>query len=123
MEKGAASTYNNDRWWDIPAAFLLFIILTTAYYRLVATEWTDGLQVTRTITYLGLIAGLALGQSRFSTKLAFLFAAIFGAFTISWRLGMQMGEGILWNERLLSMSGRLITILTQLFKRQVVTDS
>jgi len=113
----------NDRWWDIPAAFILFIILTTAYSRLVATQWTDGLQITRTITYLGLIAGLALGQSRFSPRLSSLFAAVFGVFVVSWRLGLLMGEGILWSERIQSMGGRLSVIITQLVKRQAVTDS
>ncbi len=113
----------NDRWWDLPAAFILFIVLTIAYSRLIATQWTDGLHITRTITYLGLIAGLALGQSRFSAKLATLFAAVFGGFVVVWRLGMLMGEGILWSERLQSMGGRLNIILTQLVKRQAVTDS
>jgi transglutaminase-like putative cysteine protease len=122
MDSAPSTTYNK-RWWDLPAAFLLFIIMSTAVYRISATEWTDGLHVTRTITYLGLIAGLALGQSRFSPRIAFLFAFFFGAFVVSWRLGMLMGTGVLWNERLLSMSGRLGTILTQLYTRQVVTDS
>lgn len=122
MERGAKSSIY-DRWWDIPAAFLLFIILTTAYSRLVATAWTDGLQITRTITYFGLIAGLALGQSRFSPRITSLFASIFGLFVVVWRLGMLMGENVLWTERLTSMSGRLTVILTQLVKRQAVTDS
>jgi transglutaminase-like putative cysteine protease len=111
------------RWWDLPAAFLLLLILTTAFTRLVATEWTNGLTVTRTITYLGLIAGLALGQSRFSPRVAFLFALFYGLYTVPWRLGLLMGEGILWDERLQSMAGRLITIFSQLFKRQAVSDS
>jgi transglutaminase-like putative cysteine protease len=111
------------RWWDLPAIFILFIILTTAFTRLVATDWTPGLIVTRYITYLGIIAGLALGQSRFSPRLAFFIAFIYGLFVVPWRLGMLMGEGILWQERLTSMGGRLQTIVTQLSKQQAVTDS
>jgi len=113
----------SDRWWDIPAAVLLLIILTTAFTRLTATEWTGGLQVTRTITYLGLVAGLALGQSRFSARLATVFAILYGVFVVPWRLGLLLGEGVLWTERLLSMGGRLSTILVQLVRRQAVTDS
>jgi transglutaminase-like putative cysteine protease len=122
MDKPAQSSAQV-RWWDLPAAFLLLLILTTAFTRLVATEWTTGLGVTRTITYLGLIAGLALGQSRFSPRLAFLFALLYGLFTVPWRLGLLMGEGVLWDERLQSMAGRLATIFSQLFARQAVSDS
>ena len=111
------------RWWDLPAIFILLIILTTAFSRLVATDWTPGLIVTRYITYLGILAGLALGQSRFSPKFAFFLAAIYGAFVVPWRLGMLMGEGIGWQERLISMGGRLQTIFGQLSRQQAVTDS
>lgn len=111
------------RWWDLPAVFILLIILTTAFTRLVTTDWTPGLIVTRYITYLGILAGLALGQSRFSPRLAFFFAAVYGAFVVPWRLGMLMGEGIAWQERLVSMGGRLQTIFGQLAKQQAVTDS
>ena len=118
-----AQSSPNLRWWDLPAAFLLLLILTTAFTRLVATEWTDGLRVTRTITYVGLIAGLALGQSRFSPRIAFVFAFLYGMFTVPWRLGLLMGEGILWTERMQSLAGRFTNIISQLIKRQAVTDS
>ena len=112
-----------DRWWDLPAAFLLLILLTTAFTRLIVTEWTSGLIVTRYIAYLAAVAGLALGQSRFSPKITAIFATLFGLFVVPWRLGMLMGEGILWNERLVSMGGRLQIIVTQLAQKRAVTDS
>ena len=120
-EKKSALTPH--RWWDLPAVFILLIILTTAFTRLIATDWTPGLVVIRYITYLGVLTGLALGQSRFSPRVAFIFAAVYGAFVVPWRLGMLMGEGILWQERLTSMGGRIQTIITQLSKQQAVTDS
>ncbi len=122
MEKVKVNT-TGTRWWDLPAAVILLVVMTTAFSRLVATEWTQGLVVTRYITYLGLFAGLAIGQSRFSAKIAAFLAFAYGLFIIPWRLGMLMGEGILWDERLISMGGRLQVIITQLTKRQAVTDS
>lgn len=111
------------RWWDIPAAILLLVLMTTAFSRLIATDWTRGLVVTRYITYIGLFAGLAIGQSRFSAKTAAFLAFAYGLFVVPWRLGLLMGEGILWDERLISMVGRLQVIITQLMNRQAVTDS
>lgn len=111
------------RWWDLPSVFLLFILFTTAFTRLIVTDWTGGLVVTRYISYLALITGLALGYSRFSPRLATFFAILYGMFVVPWRLGMLMGEGIPWDERLISMGGRLQTIITQLAQKRAVTDS
>ncbi len=122
MDDKRKAAYGN-RWWDLPSVFLLSILLTTAFTRLIVTEWTDGLIVTRYISYLAIIAGLALGYSRFSPRVATIFGILYGLFVVPWRLGMLMGEGILWNERLISMAGRLQTILTQLAQKRAVTDS
>ncbi|OGO24967.1 MAG: hypothetical protein A2W33_01465, partial [Chloroflexi bacterium RBG_16_52_11] len=111
------------RWWDLTAFFLLFILITIAFTRLVATDWTRDLGVTRTIAYLGLIAGLALGLSRFSPRWIFLFAFAYGAFVIPWRIGQSLGDSIEWQERLLSLAGRLTTTITYLLQRRAVPDS
>jgi transglutaminase-like putative cysteine protease len=112
-----------NRWWDFPALFLIFIILTIAFTRLVATDWTEDLTVTRSIAYLGLIAGVALGFSRFSPRWVFTFALIYGLFVIPWRVGQTLGESIEWQERLLSLLGRLELIFTHLIQRRAVPDN
>ena len=104
MTSGKLQSSQN-RWWDLPALFLLFIILTIAFTRLIATDWTEDLPITRSIAYLGLIAGIALGLSRFSPRWAFIFALVYGLFVISWRIGLTLGEGIEWQERLISLAG------------------
>jgi hypothetical protein len=88
-----------------------------------ATQWTEGLGITRTLSYLGLIAGLALGYSRFSPRVAVLFALVYGAFAVPWRLGLTLGEGVLWAERLGSLAGRLSVTANQLIRQQPVTDN
>lgn len=117
------SPSRTDRWWDISAAILLWLVLTMVASRLVATEWIRDLITTRTIVYLGLIAGLALGQSNFSPRKVAFFTSIYGTFTVIWRLGVTMGEGVLWSERLLGIAGRMWVIFTQLFTRQPVMDT
>ena len=56
------------RWWDLPAALLLLAALLTAAIRLSATHWAEDLSIVQNVAFLGAIAGLALGQSRFSSQ-------------------------------------------------------
>ncbi len=111
------------RWWDIPAALLLFAGIATATIRLAATNWTDELSIVQFIAGFGLIAGLALGQSIFSRFLVTLFGLIYGIFVISWQLGDSLYANIMWSERMISLAGRLGVTLTQLIQRKPVNDS
>ena len=88
------------RWWDLPAAALLTVAILTSATRLVATKWTDELYLTQNIAFLGIITGLALGQSRFQPRLAGLFAFFYGVFAITWQLGALVNQELLWGERL-----------------------
>ncbi|MDX1435836.1 MAG: transglutaminase domain-containing protein [Anaerolineales bacterium] len=110
------------RWWDIPAAILLFAAIITASIRLAATNWTEDLIVVQYVAVLGLFAGLALGQSSFSRKVVLFFATAYGLFVIGWQLGSLMDEGILWSERMLSVAGRLGASILQLAQRKPVND-
>lgn len=111
------------RWWDLPAAALLIVALVTAATRLVVTQWTDYLSLVQSIAFLGGLTGLALGQSRFSPRISALFAMAYGLFAIPWQLGLTMGRGIPWPERIYSMLGRLDVIINQLINQEVVQDS
>ena len=111
------------RWWDIPAATLLMVAAITAATRLVATRWTDNLSIIQTIAFLGVIAGLALGKSRFSPRLVFFFSLCYGLFTVPWQLGSLYSRSVPWDERLTSILGRLDSIINLLLNRQVLTDS
>ena len=111
------------RWWDLPAVTLLFAALITAATRLVATDWTNHLSIVQNLVFFGFLAGLALGQSRFSPRVVGFFAIAYGLFFIPWQLGRMMPPGILWSERLTSLSGRLNIIFSQLANQEVVQDS
>jgi transglutaminase-like putative cysteine protease len=101
----------------------LLVAIVTAATRLVVTRWTDFLPIIQTIAFLGVIAGMALGKSRFSPRLVFFFTICYGLFTVPWQLGSLYRRAVLWDERLTSIAGRLDSIINQLLSRQVVTDS
>lgn len=123
MMNKTQSPNHPERWWDLPALFLLLVVLTTAYSRLVATGWTEDLDITRTITYLGLIAGAALGYSRLSPRWAAIFATVYGIYVIGWRVGLTLGEGLAWQERLYFISNRLAVIINNLLQQRAVPDN
>jgi transglutaminase-like putative cysteine protease len=123
MTANLPTTYYSLRWFDWTAVALLLAALVTAAMRLVATDWTNGLPIILTITVLGLIAGLALGQSRFSPRTVFVFAFTFGLFTVSWQLGTTQQTEALWADRLSALLLRLGIIIYQLINRLTVRDS
>lgn len=113
------------RWWDLPAAILLATALLTAVGRLVATEWVEYLSVTQTLVVLGLMAGLALGQSSFSPPIATLFGLLYGAFAVPWQLVLTtayLSEDALWRDRLVVLANRLLDALTQFAQQEPVED-
>jgi transglutaminase-like putative cysteine protease len=111
------------RWWDLPAAALLMAALLISAARLIATRWTSELTITQMLVAFGVLAGLALGKSRFSPRLVAFFATVYGAFAVPWQLGLTLREDILWTERLSILINRLGVIIYQLINREPVQDS
>ena len=79
------------RWWELPAALILIAALLTAATRLASTQWPEDLAIIQTITLLGVLAGLALGKSRFSPRVVRLFAFLYGTF-VAECYGARTGE-------------------------------
>jgi transglutaminase-like putative cysteine protease len=113
------------RWWDAPAALLLLAALLTTASRLVVTEWTDHLSIVHTLTLLGALSGLALGQSAFSSRRVSVFALPYGVFAISWQLGLtltRISGDALWSDRSYNMVIRLVHSFAQLARQEPVQD-
>jgi transglutaminase-like putative cysteine protease len=110
------------RWWDFPAAAVLFIALLTSAERLVAAGWTPGLESTAFLAALGAVLGLALGKSRFGRGVAILLALGYSLFFIPWVLGGRLYDEIAWDERLVSLGGRLAEAFLLFLNRQPVED-
>src|SRR3970040_1745582 len=103
MLKFGSNSETPVRWWDWPAAILLLAAILTATTRLIATRWTEELPLVQTVAFLGAIAGLALGQSRFSPSTARAFSFAYGLFIIPWQLGRTLGPEILWPEKMVNL--------------------
>lgn len=110
------------RWWDPLAASFLLAAMFFSASRLNATQWVPHLSLILSLAILGLGLGFALGQSIFSPRLSMLLAALYGMIAILWRLGVELGKGILWLDRLASLYQRLFYSLVILFRREPVED-
>jgi transglutaminase-like putative cysteine protease len=114
---------SSDRWWDLPAALLLLAALATAIRRLMITEWTEDLSLVGVVAFLGVVAGLALGVSRFSSRQAAAIALVYGLFAIFWQLGLTVEGSIRWNDRVASLITRIGIGLDRLVRQEAVPDA
>ena len=75
------------------------------------------------IVILAVVAGLALGKSRFPPYISILFALGYGMFIITWQLGDTLIGELTWLERISILSGRLSLVASQLNGGDKVTDN
>ena len=116
MEKSA-------RWWDLPSAVLLLLAVLFSAWRLQTTDWTEGLNHVRNLSLLGLMIGLALGQSRFQkrgiTLLVIGYTLVF--FIWQWLGFIEFTEEQTYlGDQLLILFGRLWTDLNEFFSGRPV---
>ncbi len=113
---------NQARWWDLPAALILIVALFLAALRLVATDWTEELEIIEILAVTATMSGLALGQSRFGRLQVAGIAIVYGAFMIGWQMGLLAGEELLWRDRLSHVLGQLTFAVNNLVNQRAVTD-
>ncbi|MBT3239997.1 MAG: hypothetical protein HON98_04135 [Chloroflexi bacterium] len=113
---------NQSRLWDSSAVILFIMALYITSRRLIITEWTDHLYIIRIVMLIAGISGLALGYSQFRTRTILLFGFVYGSFLITLQLGLTLGRGILWTERLTSLFGRLVSTAKDLSANAVISD-
>ncbi|MBN1178533.1 MAG: transglutaminase domain-containing protein [Anaerolineae bacterium] len=118
-----ASSSPPERWWDPVAALLLLGVLTTAASRLYVTNWIDNLGITQTVTFLGLVVGLALGQSRFSKRTVWVMALLFTLFVVPWQVGLTFHGAVPWMERTGKLLGRVSIAVAYVLTDRPVRDA
>ncbi len=122
MDQYDYQTQPNQRWWDIPAAVILLGTVFSATLRLASTRWVDELPLIHVIALVGVVAGLAIGYSRFSSKVSSLLILFYGVFMIGWRFGEAYTAGQLWLDRVENLVGRVGTSVSALIQMEPVTD-
>ncbi len=115
-------TKNLSRIWDWSAVLLFLVALFITSRRLAITEWTEYLYIIQIVMVVAGISGLAFGYSRFSVRKIILFGFVYASFLIPWQLGLTLGRGILWTERLSSLFGRLVSTAKDLRANAVISD-
>ena len=80
----------NFRWWDLPSAILLIIVLEVVAFRLRITGWTPNLVIVEALVFASTILGLALGYSTFRAWIVWIFGLVFTLFFIPLEFGWLM---------------------------------
>jgi transglutaminase-like putative cysteine protease/chromate transport protein ChrA len=114
------------RWWDLPSAILLFLMIQVSAWRLQATNWVEQLYLVGNIATIGLLVGMALGQSKFQRRnVIFLSSAyMLVTFTWQWLRFIKFGRDQNYlGEQLLILLSRLLTNLSEYMAGRAVNDS
>lgn len=109
-------------WFDWFCAVLLIAAFGSVSIRLQVTAWTENLEVVEVLVFFACVLGLLLGASRFSQLACQLFALNFSLFFIPWQLGQLVGTNIPWDERLLSLIGRLSYSINEVIGNRPIQD-
>ena len=119
MEKSPA------RWWDLPSATFLFFAILFSTWRLQETEWTEGLIHVWNIALLGLMVGLALGQSMYQKRGVILLTAGYMLTLFTWQLlgMMEFGkEETYLGDKLIVLAGRIFLGVSEFAAGRPVKD-
>ena len=98
--------------WAIFSALVLLVLISA--YGLAAADWADHLGLIPTVAVLGVVAGTALGRSRFPGWLAAIFAGVYGAFLTAFLVAGAIADIYGWHDRLVALGGRLATFVVVL---------
>jgi transglutaminase-like putative cysteine protease len=114
---------NLKRYWDIPALLFLAIALWVSVSRLVATDWTQNLDVTELMVMTSFTLGIFLGKSRFRSGTARWFAFVYTVLIVPYQLAGTIDAQRPWLERYMSLGIRISHILYALFNNLPIKDN
>lgn len=104
---------NTIRGWSTP--ILLFGMVLTSALTLVATEWTEQLEVVPLVGIGGLAAGILIAASTFPDWLTHLFSAVYGLAWTAFLVGDTLPGDLTWRERGLALGTRVSHWVYQAF--------
>ncbi|MHB8778352.1 MAG: transglutaminase-like domain-containing protein [Anaerolineales bacterium] len=113
------------RWWDLPSAIFLFLAVLFSTWRLQSTDWADGLEYIRNVALLGLMIGLALGQSTYQRRGVALISMGYMLVVFCWQwLGfLEFTREVTYlGDKLLILAGRLLLGVGEFVSNRPVKD-
>ncbi len=116
------NTSRSTRWWDLPNAVLLLAALSVVTARLTATEWVAHLEASQAVNVFALLAGLALGYSRFRPRTVRLLNVVYGSVVILWQLGETRPALHYWAFKLAFLGERWQGILQAIRSGEDILD-
>jgi transglutaminase-like putative cysteine protease len=116
------SEHLHPRSFDWISLLILEVMFLACGLSILAADWTDHLSVILAVGALAVWAGAALGHSRFSPKLASLFAGAYGAFVVASQIGGTLDRALSWPDRLSDLVGRLGIALGALARGDASVD-
>jgi len=118
-----AKYFPKKHWWDIWTALIAMIAITLTGARLEATKWTGNLHILVYLSIFAGLTGLALGYSRFSPLIAWLFSTVYGTFLYAFLYGTTVKANVSWHYRIVNYLGwRLRVTINQLFYGTDLSD-
>lgn len=94
---------------------LLVSLIFIAGYGISQSDFFDGLQVLPVLGVAAVFTGLLAAKSKFSPRVAHLFAAVIGAFTIIYIVGAVLPDDLTWRERIIEVVQQQVVFLEKLF--------
>lgn len=107
---------------DWPSVFIYLFLIQLSALALSTADWTDHLDIVTVSTFLALVLGAALARSRFRGWAAALFSTSYAIFFIGVQIGRTMSEGLLWQDRIRSLLGRLEVFFSVILQGETNED-
>jgi len=107
-----------DRWWNFPAAMILFAAFMMTALKIQSTKWTDDLYLVNWLTFIGFFLGLAIGYSQFKNFFSKTLLFLYSILIVPYSLGTIYQPSVPWLARYESIYGRITSIIDQ-FKNNV----
>jgi transglutaminase-like putative cysteine protease len=112
-----------ERFWDLPSAALLLLVLLSTSEGLYTTQWAPGLGTAILLAEAGAVLGMTLGYSQFKRVAVTWFSFGYSLPIVILVLGWILYGGNSWMERLADLSARLNHSLGLFFTSQPVQDT
>jgi len=102
---------------------LLISMLLTCAFTLVATEWTDHLDIVPLVGIGGLLVGVLLAASSFPDWLTHVFSLSYGLTWTTFLVGTTLPDDLVWTDRIYALANRVSTWVYQAFTGGTGQDS